>query len=102
MKTCLICQKAKADHTHPKGLLQPLPIPKRTFEEIAMYFIVSLPNSKGFTVIMVVIDRLSKFGHFIHLKGDFNSESVATAFIQNIIKLHGLPVSIVTDRDRVF
>lgn len=102
VKTCLICQKAKSDHTHPQGLLQPLPIPQRVWEEIAMDFIVALPNYRGFTVILVVVDRLSKFGHFIPLRGDFTSETVATTFIQNIIKLHGVPISIVTDRDRVF
>lgn len=102
VKTCIICQKAKTDHTHPKGLLQPLPIPQRIWEDIAMDFIVALPNYKGFTVILVVVDRLSKFGHFLPLKSEFSSESVATTFIQNIIKLHGVPKSIVTDRDRIF
>lgn len=102
VKLCLICQQAKIDHTHPGGLLQPLPIPQRIWEDIAMDFIIGLPKSKGFTVIMVVVKRLSKFGHFIPLKTNFSSDTVAEAFIHNIIKLHGVPKTIVTDRDRVF
>lgn len=66
-----------------------------------MDFIVSLPSVKGFTLILVVIDRLSKFGHFIPLKADFSSATVATTFINNIVKLHGVPKSIITDRDKV-
>lgn len=82
--------------------MQPLPIPQRIWDDIAMDFIVGLPNAKSFTVIMVVVDRLSKFGHFVPMKIDFSSTSVAIAFIQLIVKLHGVPRSIVTDRDKVF
>lgn len=67
-----------------------------------MDFIVGLPLSKGFTVIFVIIDRLSKFGHFILLKSYFNSTSVAEVFIFSIVKLHGIPKSIVSDRDKTF
>lgn len=67
-----------------------------------MEFIVGLPNAKGFTVILVVVDRLSKFGHFIPLKADFSSSTVGDVIIKNIIKLYGIPKFIVTDRDKVF
>lgn len=67
-----------------------------------MDFIVALPTSKGFTVIFVVVDRLSKFGHFIPLKVNFTSELVAEVFIQHIVKLHAIPKSIVSDRDITF
>lgn len=102
VKKCMICQKAKTDHTHPAGLLKPLPIPQIIWEEIAMDFIIGLHNSKRFTENLVVVDRLFKFGHFIPLRNDFSSTTVAATFIQNIIKLHGVPKSIVTDRDRIF
>lgn len=98
----MICQEGKSNHTHPGGLLQPLPIPQRFWEEITMDFIIDLPFPKSLTVILVVIDRLSKFGHFLPLKTDFSSTTVAEVFVQNIIKLHGVPKLIVTNRDQIF
>lgn len=67
-----------------------------------MDFITGLPKSFGFTVIMVVIDRLTKYAHFVAMKTDYSSKSVAEAFMTNIVKLHGIPKSIVSDRDKVF
>lgn len=67
-----------------------------------MDFIVGLPLSFGFTAILAVVDRLSKYGHFIPLKSDFNSKTVAELFMNHIVKLHGMPRSIVSDRDKVF
>ncbi|WMV51994.1 hypothetical protein MTR67_045379 [Solanum verrucosum] len=87
---------------NPAGLLQPLPIPNVVFEEIAMDFITCLPSSKGKATIMTVVDRLSKYGHFIPLPSTFTAHSVALAFVVNVIKLHGPPHVIVTDRDPRF
>lgn len=67
-----------------------------------MDFIDALPNSRGYTVIMVVVDRLSKAAHFVALKHPYTATSVARAFMDNIVKLHGLPKSIVSNRDRIF
>jgi len=83
----------------PVGLLQPMSIPHQIWEEIAMDFITHLPMSQGFTTIFVVIDRFSKFGYFIPMKSDFNNHSVVEAFISHIVKIHGFPTSIVSDRD---
>lgn len=102
IQKCLICQQAKSNNTLPAGLLQPLPIPQQVWEDVAMDFITGLPNSFGLSVIMVVIDRLTKYAHFIPLKADYNSKVVAEAFMSHIVKLHGIPRSIVSDRDRVF
>ena len=102
IQQCLVCQQAKTTTTLPAGLLQPLPIPNQIWEDLAMDFITGLPLSQGFTVICVVIDRLSKAAHFIPMKQDFTSKSVAELFFKHIVKLHGLPKSIVSDRDKVF
>ena len=102
VKNCSICQRSKSDTTLPAGLLQPLPIPQQVWEDIAMDFIIGLPNSHGYSTIMVVIDRLSKFGHFIPLRADYNSRQVVEAFIANIVKLYGIPRTIVSNRDKVF
>lgn len=67
-----------------------------------MDFITGLLLSYGFTLIMVVVDRLSKYDLFIALKTDYSSKVVAGAFMNTIVKLHGLPKSIVSDRDKVF
>jgi len=102
VQNCLTCQQTKHATTLPSGLLQPLPIPEQIWEDVAMDFITGLPSSNGHTVIMVVIDRLSKYAHLVSLKADFNSKQVAELFVKNIVKLHGFPKKIVSDRDKVF
>lgn len=82
--------------------MQPLPIPEQVWEDIAMDFITGLPPSSGFIVIMVVVDRLSKYARFMPLKSDYSSKTLAEAFMHNVVKLHGMPKSIVSDRDKVF
>lgn len=74
IKKCQVCQRAKSLQTHPNGLLSPLPIPAQVWEDIAMDFITGLPVHKGFSVIMVVVDRLSKYGHFIPLHASYTSQ----------------------------
>lgn len=102
IKACSICQRAKSLTTHPAGLLQPLPIPQQIWQDISMDFIVGLPVSKGNSVIFVVINRLSKYGHFMALRSNFNSHIVVEAFITHVVKLHGVPRSITSDRVRTF
>lgn len=74
IKNYQICQRAKTSQTHPAGLLQPLPIPTQVWEDVAMDFITGLPLSKGYSVIMVVIYRLSKFSHFASLRSNFTAQ----------------------------
>lgn len=102
VRECQICQQAKVKQALPAGLLQPLPIPLHVWDDIAMDFVTCLPLSHGFSTIMVVVDKLSKFGHFIPLKAQYTSKTVAEVFINNIVKLYGIPRSIVSDRDGVF
>ncbi|GKC56094.1 putative mitochondrial protein [Tanacetum coccineum] len=102
VKECLVCQKCKLDLSAYPGLLQPLPILKTVWSSISMDFIEGLPKSHGCTVILVVVDRLTKHGHFIPLSYPFTALQVAQVFLDQICKLHGVPESIVSYRDKVF
>lgn len=102
VRSCDTCQLNKYDPTNPVGLLQPLPIPERIWDEVSMDFIEGLPSVYGKTVILVVVDRLSKSAHFIPLKHPYTAEGVAKAYLDHVYKLHGMPKSIVSDRDPVF
>ncbi|XP_073358271.1 uncharacterized protein [Aegilops tauschii subsp. strangulata] len=102
VKQCAICQQAKHELCKYPGLLQPLPIPEGPWQSISMDFIKGLPKSEGYSSILVVVDRFTKVSHFIPLKHPFTAAGVAKAFLQNVVRLHGLPLSIVSDRDKVF
>lgn len=97
-----ICQRMKLENVNTPGLLQPLPIPEQVWEEISMDFITQLPPCKQYSVILVVVDRLSKYAHFIPLAHPFTTPMAAALFFDHVVKLHGLPKSIVSDRDAIF
>lgn len=101
-RECDICQRMKGETISPAGLSQPLPIPERNWTEISMDFIEGLPRSQGCEVIFIVMDRLSKYSHFISLSHPYTASSVARVFMYNNFKLHGMPLSIVSDQDPVF
>ena len=103
VQKCLICQQAKHDTTTlPSGLLEPLPILDKIWDDVTMDFITGLPPSNGHTIIIVVIDRLSKYAYLSSLKSNFNNKQVVHLFMKTIVKLHGFPKTIVSDRDKVF
>lgn len=99
---CFDCQTTKYSTQKPVGLLQPLPIPSQVWEDVSMDFITGLQQSRGSTVIMVVVDRLSKYAHFVPLPIRFDAWHVATAFVETVVKHHSFPVTLVSDRDSVF
>ena len=100
---CLTCQQVKAPRQHPARLLQPLNVPQWKWEAICMDFISGLPKMKhDFNVIWVVVDRLTKIAHFILGKFIYRMNRWAQLYIREIVRLHGVPVSIVSDRDTKF
>ena len=84
------------------GLLQPLNIPNQIWEEFSMDFITRLPKSKGYTAILVVVDRLLKYSNFIPLKHHYIAKTVAEIFTMEVICLHGVMASILSDKDPIF
>jgi len=102
VQNCLICQQYKYETLAPAGLLQPLPIPNRVWEDISLDFIVELPPSNGFDTILVVVDRFSKYNYFLALSHPFTAKTVVGVFCKEIVRLYGLPRSILSDRDIVF
>jgi hypothetical protein len=108
VKKCTICRRNKHDRHLPYGLLQPLQVPNRPWESVAMDFIVKLPPSadpvtkESYDGIMVVVDRFSKFGRFIPYRETWTATQLAHVFIKNVVANHGLPVQLVTDRDKLF
>ena len=102
VKECDSCQRNKVENVNPAGLLQPLDIPSHVWTSISMDFIEGLPNSYGKNSIMVVVDRLSKYAHFMTLSHPYTASKIAQVFVDQVFKLHGMPTSIISDRDPVF
>ena len=102
VRECPTCQQYKTENMATPGLLQPLPIPTTPFTDISMDFITGLPKSEGKEVIFVVVDRFSKYAHFMALSHPYTAHTVAKTFMESIYKLHGLPATIVSDRDSIF
>ena len=101
--TCENCQRNKHSLQRPAGLLQPLATPNQRWETVTMDFIVQLPKTaRGFDSITVFVDKLSKQVHFVPSKTTDTAADVARLFFDNVFRLHGMPTTIVSDRDSKF
>ena len=100
--SCETCARAKPARHAPYGLLMPLSVPEGPWTSIGMDFITDLPPSEGMTVVLTVVDRFTKMVHFIPLQKLPNAEETAWIFLKEIVRLHGLPKEIVSDRGSQF
>ncbi|GJY70312.1 putative reverse transcriptase domain-containing protein [Tanacetum coccineum] len=100
---CLTCFKVKAKHQKPLGLLKQVEIPEWKWEKITMDFIIKLPRtSSGHDVIWVIVDRMTKSTQLLDVREDYKMERFARLYINEIVARHGVPVSIISDRDNRF
>ncbi|KAA3470474.1 DNA/RNA polymerases superfamily protein [Gossypium australe] len=100
---CLVCQQVKAEHQVPSSLLQPILIPEWKWERITVDFVSGLPLSPGKKdTIWVIVDKLTKSTHFIPMRIDYSLDKLAELYIIEIVRLHGVPLSIVSNRDPRF
>ena len=100
---CLTCRQVKAKDQKPCRKLQPLPIPEWKWERITMNFMSGFPRSKdGYDSIWVIMDRLTKSAHFLPVKATYPVAKLAKLYVKYIVCLHGVPISIVSDRGSMF
>jgi hypothetical protein len=94
---CHVCQQVKSERVSYPGLLQPLPVPTKAWTLVTMDFIDRLPTSAGYNYILVVVDKFSKYSHFIKMKHPFSALQVAQHYMEHVYKLHEMPSAIVSD-----
>ena len=100
---CLMCQQVKAEHQVPTGLLNPLPIPQWKWDNITMDFVSGFPlTQQKHGAVWVIVDRLTKSAHFIPVRIDYSMDRLAELYVDEIVRLHGVMLSIVFDRDPQF
>jgi len=103
MAKCRICQQVKGEHRKPARLLQPLPIPEWKWEMITMDFVSGLPRGKrGNDAIWVIVDRLTKSALFLPVKMTDPVNKLVKIYVNEVVRLHGVPISIVSDQDPRF
>jgi len=101
--SCLVCQKAKIEHQRSGGTLEPLDIPKWKWDNISMDFVTHLPRSvRGHDSIWVIVDRLTKCAHFLPINQKMSLDKPVELYVREIVRLHGVPTSIISYRDLRF
>ena len=103
VRRCLTCQQVKAEHQKPAGLLQPLEVVEWKWKHVTMDFVTHFPRTpQRHDAVWVIVDRLKKSAHFLAVRMTFSLERFCRLYIREIVWLHGVPVSIVSDRDPRF
>lgn len=100
---CLVCHEVKIEHQKPSGALQPLEIPEWKWESISMDSVMGLPRTlAGHDSIWVIVDSLTKFAHFLPIRANYPLEKLAQVYIQEIVRLHQVPSTIISYQDPRF
>jgi transposase InsO family protein len=99
---CSICKQAKTERVKYPGLLQPLAVPDSAWQVVSLDFVEGLPRSSGFTTILVVVDKLTKYAHFLPLSHPYTAAQVAQLYFDQVFRLHSMPAALISDRDKVF
>ncbi|GJP48492.1 hypothetical protein CLOM_g7778 [Closterium sp. NIES-68] len=103
VSACPICQRMKSSRQQPAGLLQPLEPPQRPWQHVTMDFVTGLPTTAtGKNAVLVDVDRLTKMAYFAPCRTTITAEDTARLFISTVVRLHGLPSVIISDRDPKF
>jgi hypothetical protein len=96
VSSCQICQQAKPKRVKYPRLLLPLPVPEQAWQTVSMDFISGLPPSSKGNCILVVVDKFSKYAHFLPLLHPFTALTVAKVYLSEVYRLHGLPAAIIS------
>ncbi|KAJ9538049.1 hypothetical protein OSB04_030782 [Centaurea solstitialis] len=103
VEKCVTCLQVKAEHQKPYGSLQPLEIPEWKWEHVTMDFVTKLPRTlRGHDTIWVIVDRVTKSAHFLEMRETLPMDKLAKLYINEVVRRHGVPLSIVSDRDSRF
>jgi hypothetical protein len=108
IRNCDTCNRSKTGRHQPYGELQPIPVPEKAWETVAMDFITKLPKSKEpltgtlYDSILVITDKLTKYAYFLPYKEESTAEDIAYTFIRVVISQHGVPKQLISDRDKLF
>ena len=102
IRSCNACSRNKSRRHKPYGLLKQLSIPPQPWESISMDFIEQLPEFKGYTNILIVINRLTKQAVFVLTKRTINTKELSEVFIWEVFSKHGIPTHVISDRDSEF
>ena len=102
VRSCPVCQRMKSDNRKKAGVLQPIPLPERPWQQITTDLVTDLPESDGKTAVAVFVDRLTKMVHFFPCTKEVTATEYARLFVNQVFRLHGMPEVIISDRDPRF